>query len=109
MSKVNKNGEYNILIDNNYLPNTRLLTNPNNLNNNNEIDLPKLGRKNSTNARKSVSFKNEISVTQVENWKKFNHDVSEENEFYKLKKEIKEYKKMKKKEEEKNKCCCEIF
>ena len=32
MSKVNKNGEYNILIDNNYLPNTRLLTNPNNLN-----------------------------------------------------------------------------
>ena len=35
MSKVNKNGEYHILIENNYLPNTRLLTNPNNLNNNN--------------------------------------------------------------------------
>ena len=101
MSKVNKNGEYHILIDNNYLPNTRLLTNPNNLNNNNEIDLPKLGRKNSTNIRKSVSFKNEISVTQVENWKKFNHDVSEENEFYKLKKEIKEYKEMKKKKRRK--------
>ena len=44
----------------------------------------------------------------VENWKAFNHDVSEENEFYKLKKEIKEYKLMKMKKEQ-EKCCCEIF
>ena len=94
--------KYNILLDNNYQPNTRLLTNPNN------DDLPKLGRKYSTNARKSVSFKNEVSVTKVENWKKFNHDVSEENEYYILKKQIKQYKEMKKKQEQ-EKCCCQIF
>ncbi len=97
---INKK-EYNILIDDHYLPNTRLLTNPN------DSDLPKLGRRNSLNPRKSVSFRNEISVTQVENWKKYNHDVSEENEFMKLRKEIKEFKEMRKKKEQ-EKCCCEI-
>ena len=97
---INKK-EYNILIDDHYLPNTRLLTNPN------DSDLPKLGRRNSLNPRKSVSFRNEISVTQVENWKKYNHDVSEENEFMKLRKEIKEFKEMRKKQEQ-EKCCCEI-
>ena len=104
MSNKNiNNNDYNILIDNNYQGDTRLLTNPNNNN-----DLPKLGRKNSKNARKSVRFRNEVSVTKVENWKKYNHDVSEENEYYKLKKELKEYKEMKKKKE-KEKCCCEII
>ena len=97
----NSNNEYHILIDEHYKPNTRLLTNPKN----NDSDLPKLGRKNSLNARKSVSFKNEVSITKVENWKKFNHDVSEENEYYQLKKKIKELKAKK----EKEKCCCEII
>ena len=105
MSKDNKNinnkNEYNILIDEHYDPNTLLLTNPK------EEDLPKLGRKNSKNARKSVSFRNEITVTQVENWKEFNHDVAEENEFYRLKQEVKKFKEMKRKEEQ-EKCCCEI-
>ena len=99
---INNSNEYNILIDEHYEPNTRLLTNPN------ESDLPRLGRKNSTNARKSVSFRNEITVTQVENWKKFNHDASEENEIYRLKQEIKKYKEMKKKKEQ-DKCCCQII
>ena len=103
MSK--ENNEYHKLIDEHYQPNTRLLTNPNNINNNNDTDLPKLGRKNSTNPRKSVSFKNEVTITKVENWKKFNHDVSEENEYYQLKKKIKELKAKK----EKEKCCCEII
>ena len=94
---------YHKLIDSHYQPNSLLLTKPNDDN-----DLPRLGRRNSVNARKSVSFKNEVTVTNVENWKEFNHDVSEENEFYKLKKEIKEYKLMKMKREQ-EKCCCEIF
>ena len=94
---------YHKLIDSNYQPNSLLLTNPNN-----ETDLPRLGRRNSVNARKSVSFINDVTVTNVENWKEFNHDVSEENEFKKLKKQIKEYKLMKMKREQ-EKCCCEIF
>ena len=106
MSK--ENNEYHKLIDEHYQPNTRLLTNPNNINNNNDTELPKLGRKNSANPRKSVSFKNEVTITKVENWKKFNHDVSEENEFYKLKQEIKQLK-AQKAMQEKEKCCCEIF
>ncbi len=79
-------------------------------NQNKDSDLPRLGRKKSSGIRKSVSFKNEISVTNVENWKKYNKDMSEENEYYKLKKEIKEFKqKQALKAKEKNNCCCEIF
>ena len=101
-NKINNKNEYNILIDEHYQPNTRLLTNPN------DSDLPKLGRKNTANVRKSVSFRNEVTVTPVENWKEFNHDVSEENEWYKLKQEVKAYKAMKKKKEQEEKCCCLI-
>ena len=79
-------------------------------NQNKDSDLPRLGRKKSSGIRKSVSFKNEISITNVENWKKYNKDMSEENEYYKLKKEIKEFKqKQALKAKEKNDCCCEIF
>ena len=79
-------------------------------NQNKDSDLPRLGRKKSSGIRKSVSFKNEISITNVENWKKYNKDMSEENEYYKLKREIQEFKQMKAlKEKEKNNCCCEIF
>ena len=79
-------------------------------NQNKDSDLPRLGRKKSSGIRKSVSFKNEISVTNVENWKKYNKDMTEENEYYKLKKQIKEFKqKQALKAKEKNNCCCEIF
>ena len=79
-------------------------------NQNKDSDLPKLGRKKSSGIRKSVSFKNEISITKVENWKKYNKDMSEENEYFKLKKEIREFKqKQALKEKQKNDCCCEIF
>ena len=81
-----------------------------NNNQNKDSDLPRLGRKKSSGIRKSVSFKNEISITNVENWKKYNKDMSEENEYYKLKKQIKEFKqKQALKAKEKNNCCCEIF
>ena len=80
-------------------------------NNNNkkevEGDLPKLGRKKSS-IRKSVSFNKTISITQVENWKKYNSDATMETELYKLKQQINEYKK-RKLEKEKNECCCGIF
>ena len=67
----NNNKQQHLLIDENYQPNERLLTNPDN------DELPKLGRKKSS----RVSFINEVSVTNVENWKQFNHDVSEENRY----------------------------
>ena len=94
----NNNKQQHLLIDQHYQPNERLLTNPDN------DELPKLGRKKSS----RVSFINEVSVTNVENWKQFNHDVSEENEYKRLKKEIREYKALKA-QKEKEKCCCEIF
>ena len=100
----NTNNEYHLLLDEHYQPNTRLLANPYNTN---KTDLQRLGGKKKSSR---VSFRNEVSVTKVENWKQFNHDVSEENEFIKLKKEIKQYKaEQAKKEKEKDKCCCEIF
>ena len=81
---------------------------------NNTTDLPKLGRRKSSGIKKSVSFSNTISVTDVENWKKYNKDMSEETEFYKLKKEVEEFKAMrmrakKLKEQDKDKCCCNLF
>ena len=78
-------------------------------NQNKDSDLPRLGRKKSSGIRKSVSFKNEISVTNVENWKKYNKDMSEENEYYKLKKEIREFKQKQALKAKENNCCCEIF
>ena len=83
------------------------------LSNNNEKkedeDLPRLGRKKSSGLKKSVSFNNKISITKVENWKKYNKDVSEETEYFKLKKQIKEFKEQQaKKIKEQDKCCCII-
>ena len=75
-----------------------------------ETDLPRLGRKRRSSTRKSVSFNNDISIEKVENWKKYNVDMSKETEVYKLKKEVEEYKALKaKKLKEQNACCCEIF
>ena len=76
---------------------------------NNTNDLPKLGRRKSSGIKKSVSFSNTISVTDVENWKKYNKDMSEETEFYKLKRS-KKFKAMRaKKLKEQDKCCCNLF
>ena len=71
-----------------------------------EEDLPRLGRKRSS-IKKSVSFNEAISITQVENWKKYNVDLTTETEFFKLKQQINEFKK-RKMEKEKNDCCCQI-
>ncbi len=80
----------------------------NNINHTDDTDLPRLGRKKSS-IRKSVSFSN-ITVTKVENWKKYNVDMSTETELYKLKQQVKEYKEKKEKLLKKqNECCCEIF
>ena len=92
--------------------NTTLQSNiiPNNNVKKEEDDLPRLGRRKSSGIRKSVSFNNNISVTKVENWKKYNKDVSEETEFFKLKKQIQEFKAQQaKKLKEQNDCCCIIF
>ena len=83
----------------------------NNSGNVKENGLPRLGaKKKSTGLRKSVSFNNNISITRVESWKKYNKDVSEETELFKLKQQIKEFKAQKaKKLKEQNECCCILF
>ena len=86
-------------------------TNPTNLNTNNnkEDDLPRLGRKKSS-VRKSVSFNNTIDVTKIENWKKYNKDVSEETEYFQLMKKVKAFKERQAlKAQKQNECCCIIF
>ena len=82
---------------------------PNNNAKKEDDDLPRLGRRKSSGLKKSVSFNNKISITKVENWKKYNKDVSEETEYFKLKKQIKEFKEQQEKKlKEQNKCCCII-
>ena len=81
----------------------------NNQNNNtkkDDDDLPRLGRKR-TSSKKSVSFNDNISVTDVENWKKYNVDVSGSIELAKLRQNIKEFKAKKGKKQ--NNCCCAIL
>ena len=88
-----------------------LQTNPTNINTNNnkEDDLPRLGRKKSS-VRKSVSFNNTIDVTKIENWKKYNKDVSEETEYFQLMKKVKAFKERQAlKAQKQNECCCIIF
>ena len=82
------------------------ISNNNKINKNNNDELPRLGRKKASGKKKSVSFSNNIQVTEVENWKKYNTDVSQENEYIKLKREVEKYKALQKKE---NECCCNIF
>ena len=78
----------------------------NNLKKEDDEDLPRLGRKKSS-SRKSVSFNDNVSITEVENWKKYNTDVSGSIELLKLRDKIKAFKEKKAKEQ--NNCCCEIF
>ena len=104
---TNNNNLATPLINNGVLQ-SNLLQNKNNINPADDTDLPRLGRKKSS-QRKSVSFSN-ITVTKVENWKKYNVDMSTETELYKLKQQVKEYKEKKEKLlKEQNECCCEIF
>ena len=75
-----------------------------------DTDLPRLGGKKKSSIRKSVSFSNDVIVEKVENWKKYNVDMARENEFYKLKQEIKKFKaEQAKKLKEQNECCCQVF
>ena len=102
---INNNNLAKPLINNGSLQSNLL---QNNINHADDIDLPRLGRKKSS-IRKSVSFSN-ITVTKVENWKKYNVDMSTETEIYKLRQQVKEYKEKKEKLLKKqNECCCEIF
>ena len=102
-------------MSNNFTPSNTALNDKIQPNNNNtdrtlNDDLPKLGRKKSSGIKKSVSFNNNITITKVENWKKYNKDMSGETEFFKLKKQVEEYKALKaKKLKEQDKCCCIIF
>ena len=94
------------LINNGVLQSNNIQNNKSNLD---DTDLPRLGRRRSSN-RKSVSFNNDVTVENVENWKKFNVDMSKETEYYKLKQQVEHYKAMKaKKLKEQNDCCCKIF
>ena len=86
-----------------------LQTTPNTNNKKDDDDLPRLGRKKSS-VRKSVSFNNTIDVTKVENWKKYNKDVTEETEYFKLLQKVKAFKaKQALKAQKQNECCCEII
>ena len=102
---INNNNLAKPLINNGSLQSNLL---QNNINHADDIDLPRLGRKRSS-MGKSVSFSS-ITVTKVENWKKYNVDMSTETEIYKLRQQVKEYKEKKEKLlKEQNGCCCEIF
>lgn len=94
------------LSDSEILISNNLQINQNNNAKKDDDDLPRLGRKR-TSSKKSVSFNDNISVTDVENWKKYNVDVSGSIELAKLRQKIKEFKAKKAKEQ--NNCCCVIF
>ena len=64
-----------------------------------------------SNAKKSVSFNEKVEIVNVESWKKYNVDVSEETEYGKLRREILELKKnqLLVKSLIKDDCTCFIF
>ena len=66
-----------------------------------EVNLPNLQKK-----RKTVSFSDKINIINVECWKKYNTDMSEQSEMNILRKKIEEYKL---KEGERVICSCGIF
>ena len=68
------------------------------------------GRKLS-NAKKSVSFNEKVEIINIESWKKYNVDVSEDTEYGKLRKEILELKKnqLLAKSIVKDDCSCFVF
>ena len=83
-----------------------------------EKALPRINIKKSSDQKKSVKFNPNISISEVESWKKYNEDMSKETEYMQIKREIaniklkmellacKKQKKSNKYEEE---GCCTIF
>ena len=72
---------------------------------------PKLDNKRSEPLKKKVTFNPNISVTEVESWKKYNEDVSKKTEYYKFKKALlalRAQKKLLEKKQE-DECTCTIF
>ena len=78
---------------------------------NKEIKVQRLNnRRKSSDSRKSVTFSPNVSVIDVESWKKYNSDVSEETEYMRLKREIeylKAHKKLRQYDEHED--CCNIY
>ena len=68
------------------------------------------GSRKSSDSKKSVTFSPNVSIIDVESWKKYNKDVSEDTEYMRLKKEI-EYLKAHKKlhYNHGHEDCCNIY
>ena len=73
-----------------------------------ENSLNRMRQRKSSNSSKSVSFNEQVEIVAVENWKKFNVDVSNETEYAKIKRELNELKKNNSKLF-KSECTCFIF
>ena len=73
-----------------------------------ENSLNRMRQRKSSNSSKSVSFNEQVEIVAVENWKKYNVDVSYETEYAKIKRELNELKKNNSKLL-KSECTCFIF
>ena len=65
-----------------------------------EVNLQNLRKR-----KKTVSFSDKVDVINVESWKRFNSDMSEESEFNLLRKKAEEYQQQK----ERVVCSCNII
>ena len=74
-----------------------------------EIPLPRLNTKKSSFPKKTVRFNPNISISEVESWKKYNQDMSKETEYMQLKREILVLKTQKKYYKIEDEDCCTIF
>ena len=72
-----------------------------------ENSLNRMRKRKSSNSSKSVSFNEHVEIVAVENWKKYNVDVSNETEYAQIKRELDELKKNSKLI--KSECTCFIF
>ena len=78
---------------------------------NQELSFPRLNTNNSLNNKKRVSFNPIVNIIEVESWKKYNCDMSNETEYMQLKRELMELKAQNLIERKKNNgdCNCNIF
>ena len=78
---------------------------------NKEINVQRLNNKRkSSDSRKSVTFSPNVSIIDVESWKKYNTDMAQDTEYMRLKNKIqylKERKKLHKYNEHED--CCNIY
>ena len=76
-----------------------------------EISVKRLANKRkSSDSRKSVTFSPNVSIIEVESWKKYNSDASDETEYMRLKREIEYLKSLKAKRAfHKHEDCCNIY